>query len=1237
MKRSFVRLMSGLLAVVMLIGMPVVSRAYDLVDGITVTEADGTKVQVDSRCVHVPKHQYTTLTQTGYVIATCTTGGYAEYTCDRCGQKVYEYWGLLGHDYVAKAIEGTDNSTYTCSRCGVSFTARTWDPLKKDHHHEDGVATIRTEVVEPTHSFNGYGYTKETCSLNGTGCGYVQYSNYQAPKEHTYGDWYWETRPTETTYGYVRRNCTEAGCTAYERMQTNVLAAETKLGRIKTDLTVGYTDSTGSTIAIVLAKGTTFTGNTLENGYYKAHFDGVKLDIYGNTGSIDCYIKKDDVEEVRSDAGTVSTGMPHVQFRAQVRSDAQVDVYSGKETTSAPLQTKAGGTVLYIYLVQKDSNGDYWGRISASENQWVKLTENAGGTITRYASILPAYNFGDPATPLENTTVHRLADTGTVINQDIPVYNSKSTSAATVGTLKKGTKFEFHYQNLNGVSVSPFSTENGSTWGYIDADTIKGLNLTAPGYVLMDNVSLASNPKKENTSTTPAADSVIATGVVTSAIALRVRKEPIISVLNQVGSLPTGTKVELYEIGDANGATWGRIKYNGEDAWICMTYVQIQSGSTNGNTSTGAKANGVVANCSVAVNVRDIASVQGRLVSTIRVGTRVAITKLENGWGLVDGKGWVYMQYVNLDAGAEDAINNPNKGNDSNNNTNSGAITTYTNVKALGEVKTGKTADVYTGAVVNSSTKLLTLEQGNTFTIVDRTIADGVTWYKTTIGSVTGWVKDDGSSITLCKLTGSVSTGTLNVYESASQESAVRTVLTQGNAVTIEENGQVTDGVYVWGKLSVIGGWVQMNNLTLDVPDSNVITGTTVGKTAITGKTNGDTKVYKTANGGDKDVLMTLNANRTLTITYWYREGDLLRGKFTDGSITGWVNMSSINQDPVTAKVTVDVLNYYEDNGGEPSSTKVSDLNLRLNASTTVVQRTLVGGVVWGRVAARDKNNNFLYYWINLAGTDIGTYSLTPGTANDNNSNNNNNNNNSNSGNTGNTGTTTAATGTICNAEEVNVRSAAGVGNAKVTTLKKGTAVTVYEQTTVDNALWGRIDQGWVAMAYVDLSSKSNTGSSTVSSGSLSGNTILTSVPSGAIGVGFVNIKNLTVRSGAGLGYGQTGTLPLYTNVVIYEHVLKDGMIWGRCDQGWICTSYVTYTGTSVTGSGTAGTIARCFYTANVRSSAGIGNALVAKIMVNSRVEIYEQTTYSGETWGRTSLGWVNMQYVLEDGTIPTP
>ncbi len=1225
MKRSFVRLLSGLLAAALVVGipvaMPVVSHAEDVEGYIT---ADG--ITAKSICDHKIGSQYSTLKQSNFVASTCTTGGYLEYTCYNCGQKVYEYYGIQGHLYNdGEAIEGTSNRKYTCTRegCGKTFIGLIGNGWTTTHNHNGVEVTVRAEKHDPTHAVNGYGYTKYTCSLDGESCGFEQYGDYVAPLTHTYGAWSWEVKPTESTNGYAVRRCTVDGCGAVERMKTDVLESKAKVGMINTDMTFGYTDSYGSNVAIVLAKGARFNvANKLLNGRYEATF-----------GNVTCYVDPQFVDEVRPEAGAYSTAEPNVQLYIQVKTDCQLDVYSGVNATSAPLETKPAGTVLYVY--QTKENGT-WGRISRTQNKWIKLDSS-------FMDIIKAYGFGEALGDLEGTAVRKQIDTGWVINTDIPVYNSKSTGAATVGTLPKGTEIKFYYQNVNGTAQSPFSTEGGVSWGYIDAETRASLNLTAPGYVVMDNVSLASAPKKENGGDN-SNKGVIATGIVTSSTNLRVRKEPLVSVLNQIGSLPTGTKLEFYQIGDANGATWGRIDYKGQEGWVCMTYVRLTSNtngtSGSGNTTTGAAANGTVANCSTAVNVRDTGSVKGRLVTTIRVGTRVAITKLENGWGLVDGKGWVFMQYVKLDAGAEDAINNPNKGNSG--SSASGAIATYTNVKSLGEVKAGKTVYVYKDAVANDNSKLLTLTAGNTFAIVDRTIVNNVVWYKTTIGSVTGWVQGTAESVGLVDLSGSVSAGSLNVYSNASLDSSVKTTLPQGSPVKIVE--QKTDGVYVWGKVETVNGWVQMNNLVLDVPTSNVVTGSTVGKTPITGKTNGQTTVYKTANGNDTQ--MTLGANRTLTITDWYRASDtsVVRGKFTDGSVTGWIDMSYLDQDPVTAKVNVDVVNFYENVGGKPSTQKVTDMNLRRNASTTVVERTLsVGGVVWGRVAARAKDNSYNYYWINLAGTDLGTYSLTPGTATTTPSTGTNTGTTGTTGTTGatgTTGTTTTATakGTIVNAAEVNVRSGAGVGNAKVTALKQGTVVTVYEQKTVDNALWGRIDQGWVAMAYVDLSAKAGTGATgTVAGGTLSGNTILTSVPSGAIGVGFVNIKNLAVRNGAGLGYNQTGTLPLYTNVVIYEHVLKDGMIWGRCDKGWICTSYVTYTGASVTGSGTAGTIARCFYTANVRSSAGVGNALVAKIMVNSRVEILEQTTYSGETWGRTSLGWVNMQYVLADGTVPTP
>ena len=1235
MKKRFERALSGLLVLAMLIAMPVAAMADG---GSTVVNP----VSVTPLCDHNYKNATTTLDVAKAVTAapTCTTAGYTQYTCTKCGQVIYDnFTAPTGHDYSNVVVNGNGTKTFACVKGDASYTVLTETEGTNHKHSATGAGSATdvasTETLSPVPGIT-YVVKRYTCSLEdvngvaGNGCGYTQVAyvtgaaeNHHSYASHTFGPWRYVTDPTESKNGVAEHSCTICGFT--ERVLTPMQTAQAKVGRINKDLVNAYSASTGDIVALLLAKGTTFNyANDLENGRYR--ITNLKDVNSGSTNSNTYYVNPADVE-VNPGSVPLTTAYGGLQAIVKILTDGQVNVRVGTSSTSAVKYSVANGTTLEVYRVET-VGGQRWGRVSRTANEWILLNQS-------YLSETTAFGFGSelPALDANDPEAKKIADTGTVVSAStIIVYKETDTTKGTVGTLPKNTKVTFYYQtDAAGKEVSPFSEKNGVAWGYLDGDEAKRLGLSGPGYVDLKTIHLASDPNPA-----PGEDTgVIATGIVTSSINLRVRSEPKISVLNQIGSLPTGTKVELLEIGDHNGASWGRINYKGKTGWICMTYVQIQKSNTNNGSNintTAAKENGTVVNCSVAVNVRDAAKIQGRLVTTIGVGKRVAITKLENGWGLVDGKGWVYMEYIKLDSGAEDEIKN-GANNGANGSTN--PVKTYTNVNALGQVKVG-TLTVYKEANAKSGTELLTLVQGNTFVIADRTIINNNIWYKTTVGSVTGWTNGgvDSANVALPALSGTVSAATLNVYTSHSADSNVKDVLGANTAVKVVE--QWTDGIYVWGKLSSNGGWVQMHNLKLDVPESNVVTGISVGNTPITGTTKGETPVYSTADGST--VLLKLAANRTVTVTDWYKNGTTLRGKITDGSIVGWIDLANINQNAVDATVTEDIIYLYTTAG---DLTTKSTLSKRQNEKLSIIQRTLVEGkTAWGQISVKSASGMPNYYWINLAGTSLtASVNNNNGSSNNNGNNNNTNNNNTNNGgSTNNGGTTTAATGTIVNADEVNVRSAAGVANAKVTTLKRGTPVTVYEQKTVDSALWGRIDQGWVAMQYVDLSSKANNGStSTVPSGSLSGNTILTTVPTGAIGVGFVNTKNLAVRNGAGQGYTQTGTLALYTNVVIYEHVLKDGMIWGRCDQGWICTSYVTYTGTSVTGSGTAGTIARCFYTANVRSAPGVGNALVGKVMVNSRVEILEQKEYSGETWGRTSLGWVSMQYVLADGTIPTP
>ena len=55
----------------------------------------------------------------------------------------------------------------------------------------------------------------------------------------------------------------------------------------------------------------------------------------------------------------------------------------------------------------------------------------------------------------------------------------------------------------------------------------------------------------------------------------------------------------------------------------------------------------------------------------------------------------------------------------------------------------------------------------------------------------------------------------------------------------------------------------------------------------------------------------------------------------------------------------------------------------------------------------------------------------------------------------------------IITATLLNVRAGAGTGYAVVTQLTQGTKVVILEKKTVGGAVWARIEQGWISMAYL--------------------------------------------------------------------------------------------------------------------------------------------------------------------------
>lgn len=124
--------------------------------------------------------------------------------------------------------------------------------------------------------------------------------------------------------------------------------------------------------------------------------------------------------------------------------------------------------------------------------------------------------------------------------------------------------------------------------------------------------------------------------------------------------------------------------------------------------------------------------------------------------------------------------------------------------------------------------------------------------------------------------------------------------------------------------------------------------------------------------------------------------------------------------------------------------------------------------------------------------------------------------------------------------------------------------------------------------------------------------------------LGYVTGKLLNIRSGPGTDFDILGTLHLGNEVRILEQRAVDGALWGLTDIGWVSMEYVSFDFTAtptVTGTVTAKTL-------NVRSGAGTNYEVVGVLKKGDQIQILEQTTAGGKTWGRTTLGWVSLEYV---------
>lgn len=133
----------------------------------------------------------------------------------------------------------------------------------------------------------------------------------------------------------------------------------------------------------------------------------------------------------------------------------------------------------------------------------------------------------------------------------------------------------------------------------------------------------------------------------------------------------------------------------------------------------------------------------------------------------------------------------------------------------------------------------------------------------------------------------------------------------------------------------------------------------------------------------------------------------------------------------------------------------------------------------------------------------------------------------------------------------VNVRSGPGTNYEKVGYLEQGRPIVVTHVTHITNTIWGKFENGWVALSYTNYEDVIN--------GNDSAETPETPVEEEILYTGVVDVDDsLRIRSGPGTNYSITGYLQKGDAVNIYQKQTIQEMEWGRIGKDkWVSLTYI--------------------------------------------------------------------------------
>jgi len=251
-------------------------------------------------------------------------------------------------------------------------------------------------------------------------------------------------------------------------------------------------------------------------------------------------------------------------------------------------------------------------------------------------------------------------------------------------------------------------------------------------------------------------------------------------------------------------------------------------------------------------------------------------------------------------------------------------------------------------------------------------------------------------------------------------------------------------------------------------------------------------------------------------------------------------------------------------------------------------------------------------------------------------------------------GETAVDMGTVT-ANQLAIRSAAGSRGTPVGTYRKGDRVALLEVATVSGVLWGRTEQGWISLIYVELDEMEHEKlmEAAIFKGEIHVQNIFINrdeIPQGYAAI--VSHKSgLNARSQAGAAGEIVHTYAPGETIRILEQTSVDGILWGCTEHGWVCMEHVQVEDTAMTvakkisgkdsdteedsrtSDGSREEITAIYGTVaavrvNVRRLPGASGEPVAYYHRGDQISILEMIQLNGQIWGRTDKGWISLVYV---------